>query len=176
MRSFIAIPVSEEVKLFYSKICRDMRKGAEIHVVRQDKMHITLSFFNHLKEEDVEKVKEAILSLRLENIEIKCDSIATFKRRGIPSIIYIDTKSDKLSSFVQALRKKLKKMNITFDEKPFKSHITIGRIKEIKDEELFNKMYKKTCMTFEKQSFTTSNIVLYESDMLNYKEVFNINI
>lgn len=176
MRSFVAIDIDNDIKNIYSNLCRDIRKAAVLNIVNQNKFHITLSFFNNLTIDNVEKVKIALTSLRLEPIEIRLDSLSMFKRRGEPSIIYINSKSDKLSSFVNAYRKNLKKFNINFDEKPFKSHITIARIKEIKDVELFEKMYNKTCAFFEKQSFFASSITLYESDTLKYKPIFNISL
>ncbi len=176
MRAFVAIPLPEEVRNFYSRICRDMRKGAVMNVARPDKLHITLSFFNHLKDEEIEKVRNAIETLKLKPIEIRCSGIGMFKRRGIPAIIYIETKSDTLSSFTAALRKNLKKYNINFDDKPFKSHITIARVKEIIDLPLFEKMYRKSSSDFKKQEFFAPSITLYSSDMLTYKEVFKIEL
>lgn len=176
MRSFAAITVPDDIRKLYSKLCRGMRQGAEMSIVRPDKMHITLAFFNDLIQSQIEKVTKIMESLEQVRIEIRCTGIGKFSRRGIPSVVFVETKSDNLASLVAAFRKKLKAEGIPFDEKPFKAHLTIARIKEMTDINFFERMYRKASAEFQNSSFNADSVTLFSSDMITYKELFKKNL
>lgn len=172
MRAFAAITAPEEIRLLYSKLCRGMREGAEMSVVRPEKMHVTLAFFPELKPEEAEKARSCLTALKFEPFEIRCSGLGRFRRRGLTSVIYVEIKSEKLASFAAAFRKNLKKADVYFKDKPFRAHLTLARIREIKDEDLFERMFRGISRNFRESTFTASSVTLFSSDTLTYKEIF----
>lgn len=175
MRAFVAMTIPEEIRQLYSKLCRPLRDVAEMSIVRPEKMHITLAFFPDLKTDDVEKVRSCITSLILEAFEIRCAALNSFRRRGRMSSIHLGTKSEKLASFADAFRKNLRKAEVYFDDKPFNAHITLARVKEIKDEASFERIYRGISHNFQESQFLSSSVSLFSSDMITYKEIFKVD-
>ena len=94
--------------------------------------------------------------------------------------MFIKIVSEKLQLYTTKIHEELLTLNIPFDNrKPFTPHITIARIREMLDEDLFMQDYKFITKKFQKSSFTAESINLYSSDMINYKIIashnFNIN-
>lgn len=139
--------------------------------VRLDKMHITLAFFPDLPETYIKNIKDILKDLKREQFEIKCENIGLFKRKGIPSTIFIKIISDELNAYREKLHQKLKELNIPFDDrKPYTPHITLGKIKEVISEQDFTKSYRYIAQNFKSSSFMIDAVHLYSSDMISYKK------
>lgn len=170
MRAFIGLEIPENIRKLYVSTCKSLHNSANISFVRLDKLHITLSFFPDLQKTYIEDIKNIFLQLNREQFEIKCDGIGLFKRKGIPSTIYVKIISDELKNYAELLHNKLKELHIPFDEKPYIPHITLGRIREMKNEQDFMKSYRVISQNFHISSFMSEKIYLYSSDMVTYKK------
>lgn len=176
MRAFLAIEIPEDIREQYTGLCKPLRKGSILSFVKQEKMHITLAFFPDLMTDKIDDVMNICSSIELKPFNIICDNISLFKRKGIPSTVFIKIISDELKSYTLKIHEKLLSLNIPFDNrKPFTPHITIARVKEMIDENLFNQDYRFITKKFQKSSFLTENINLYSSDMINYKLLSSYN-
>lgn len=172
MRAFAAIEVPEEIRKVYAKLCRGMREGADMGITPPGKMHITLAFFEELRENEVEQVKAALAEIKIDAFNIELTGIDTFVRRGVVSVVYIKIESPELLSIAESFRADLKSRNISFDDKPFRAHLTIVRIKEINDDKLFARMLHGAGLGFKKSEFQASAITLFSSNMLSHRAVF----
>lgn len=170
MRAFIGLEIPENIRTFYASSCKSLHKSAEMSFMRLDKMHITLAFFPDLPETYIKNIEDILKDLNREQFEIKCENIGLFKRKGIPSTIFIKIISDDLTAYKEQLYQKLKELHIPFDDrKPYTPHITLGRIKEVKNEQDFTRSYRYIAQNFKSSSFMVDSIHLYSSDMINYK-------
>lgn len=176
MRAFIGLEIPENIRTFYTSSCRSMRSSADISFTHLDKMHITLAFFADLPEKYIKNIEEILKGLNREQFEIKCENIGLFKRKGIPSTVFIKIISDELKNYTAELHQKLRELNVPFDDrKPYTPHITIGRIKEMKNEQDFMRSYRYIAQNFKSSSFMVENIHLYSSDMMIYKKEATID-
>ena len=176
MRAFAAITIPEEIRKLYSKLCRSMRETADMSVVRPDKMHITLAFFKDLDKNHIDKVREALQQVKPKSLEIRCCGLGKFSRRGIPSVIFVETQSEALSSFAKEFRNKLKEAGVPFDDKPFKPHLTVARIRNVSDLNIFERMYRRAKADFSEASFFADGVTLFSSDMISYKTIFKTEL
>lgn len=173
MRAFISVNIPEDIRKDYSKLCRGMRDAADMSIVVPNKLHITLAFFNELL--SVDCAKKAIELVGFKPFSIKCVKLAKFDRRGIPSIIYVDTECDELKNYAETLRDNLKKLNVPFDDKAFKPHLTIGRISAILDDKLFERMFNGAGHGFKQKEFTVNSVSLVSSNLVTYKEIYKLS-
>lgn len=171
MRAFIGLGIPENIRSFYTSSCKSLRKSADMYFVRLDKMHLTLAFFPDLPETYIKNIENILKDLKREQFEIKCENIGLFKRKGIPSTIFIKIISDELNVYREKLHQKLKELNISFDDrKPYTPHITLGRIKDVTSEQDFTKSYRYIAQNFQSSSFVVDAVHLYSSDMISYKK------
>lgn len=170
MRAFLAVEIPSEIREKYASLCRVLRKNSVLSFVSQEKMHITLAFFPDLPASKINDIMSIFENIDLKPFTINCDNIGLFKRKGIPSTIFIKILSENLYEYTKQIHNYLMNLNIPFDNrKPFTPHITLARIREMINEEFFMKDYRVIVQQFEKSSFTAETINLYSSDMITYK-------
>ncbi|ASJ20392.1 2'-5' RNA ligase [Brachyspira hampsonii] len=175
MRAFLALNLNEEIKNQYYSILKIDEKIAELKKVSKDKMHITLAFFDNIKEEQIELIKKEVINSSPEPFNINFENISYFtnKFKDI-NVIFVKAVSKELENYVKTLRGNLDNIkNLKYDKKDFKSHLTLARVKRIYD----NKKLKENIeeIEFTPLSFLSNSITLYSSDFYNYTEIFTIN-
>ncbi len=174
MRAFLAVDIPEEIRGGYTKEFRQLRDAGNMLFVKPDKMHITLAFFEDLREREIPIVQEIVERLTSDAILLTCEKPNMFSRRGIPSVVFVQTLSEQLDMLAQQIRDELRNNNVSYDNKPFKQHLTIARIKYLEDENMFRKRYDGICKYFRQQNFLAGSISLYSSNMVAYKKIFEI--
>ncbi len=174
MRAFLAVDIPEEIRAGYTKEFRQLRDAGNMLFVKPDKMHITLAFFEDLRPQEIPLIQEAISGLVREAICITCENAGMFSRRGVPSAVFVQTLSETLDNIAKNLRDELRNKNVSFDDKPFRQHLTIARIKYLENENMFRQRYDGICKYFKQQNFLASSISLYSSNMVAYKKIFEI--
>lgn len=178
MRAFLALNLNEEIKNRYSNLLKINDKTAELKKVSKDKMHITLAFFDNIKEEQIEPVKKEVISSSPAPFNISFENISYFtnKFKDI-NVIFVKAVSEELAIYVKTLRSNLDNIeNLKYDKKDFKSHITLARVKKVYDnEKLKDQIEEINDLNFTKSSFKSDSITLYSSDFYNYTEIFTVN-
>ena len=130
MRVFVAVEVSERsvidsVTEFQSKL-NIKAKSVEPH-----NLHFTLQFIGEISEEMVEKIKLALKTIEFSAFKVEFKGIGAFPKVKFPRVIWIGTDEiggNALVDLVKHVQNVLEPLGFTSD-KPFKSHITIFRIK-----------------------------------------------
>lgn len=178
MRAFLALNLNEEIKDKYSNILKIDEKIAELKKVSKDKMHITLVFFDNIKEEHIELIKKEVINSSPTPFYINFENISYFtnKFKDI-NVIFVKAVSEELEKYVKVLKEDLNNIeNLKYDKKDFKSHITLARVKRVYDnEKLKEKIEEVNNSYFSKLSFKANSVTLYSSDFVNYTELFTID-
>ena len=125
MRLFIATPVSIPI---YGAIKQDLGRFIEGKWVEGWNLHLTHKFIG---EDEPEKYK---IKLEIPDEKIIIDGIGMFGNK----ILYLKANSENIKKINTQINEKFGLTN----EKPFKAHITLCRIKNIKDKSLFKEMKK----------------------------------
>lgn len=180
MRAFLALNLNEEIKNKYFNILKIDEKIAELKKVSKNKMHITLAFFDDIKEEQIELIKKEAINSSPAPFNINFENISYFtnKFKDI-NVIFVKAVSEELKKYVKVLRDNLNNNieNLKYDKKDFKSHITLARVKRVYDnEKLKEKIEEVNNSYFETLSFKANSITLYSSDFINYTELFTIHL
>ena len=160
MRLFIALELDNEIKKKINQINVDLKnKGVKGNFTRKENLHITLAFIGEC---DNKQMKDIISSLRELNDEPFDIEFSNFNFFG--DILYLDIKNNKnFADLAKNVRAKLDEININYDRKPAKAHVTLIRKTNIPSE-MNIKEYGNNI------SFVANNVcsvVLYESTRIN---------
>lgn len=134
MRSFIAIELSKEIKDFLGSLQDKLKQsGADVKWVEPKNIHLTLKFLGEIKEEKVDKVKLALEeSLKDRScFYMQLGPLGCFPNTKFPRVIWIGIKEGDIETrqITEYLEEKMAKIGIPKENRPFSSHITIGRVR-----------------------------------------------
>ncbi len=165
MRAFIALELPEEIKDEIKALQDELKKaGVEARWVKPEISHLTLAFLGSIRPNKVELIGQILdeAAAQVKPIKLSFSKINCFPNLNKPRIIFIDLagETDQLQALALEIRKRLKKQKIWFDEKPFSSHLTLGRIKKRKN---LTKILKR--ITFKRIEFQAKEVALNKSDL-----------
>jgi len=127
--------------------------------------HLTLKFFG---ETDESKIPAICLALKAavaqsKHFTLKISNTGIFGSRYDPKVLWFGIeKQDELDELARNIFTELAKCGWEKDRQNFVPHLTIGRIKELKDKPLFRKIISQY-NTIEIQEENVTEIILYES-------------
>ena len=137
MRCFISIDIPEEIKFGIKKIQDELPEffGKK---TEQENLHLTLKFLGEIKEDKMHNVKEKLKEIRFNKFEAEIDSMGVFSEKFVKIIWLHLSNCDELQNEID------NKLKDLFDkEKRFMSHLTIARVKSLKDKNKFLKDLKE---------------------------------
>ncbi len=134
-RGFIAIDISAS-PLILDFIDNLKKIDAKLKIVEKDNIHLTIKFLGDTDEEDIDKIesimKEAVYNIKPFTLSIKGTGV--FPNRNYINVIWIGAeRNDILERIARRINNSLNKYKK--DKKPFSPHITIARVKWIKNKE-----------------------------------------
>ncbi|MCA6212745.1 RNA 2',3'-cyclic phosphodiesterase [Thermococcus bergensis] len=137
MRAFIAIDVNDKVrqKLVGAQEKIEKTKSAKIKYVEPENLHLTLKFLGEITEEqaeDIKKLLEQIAKKHRKHI-VRVKGIGVFPSYNYVRVIWAGLENDEeIKRMAKEIDDALFKLGFK-REKDFVSHITIGRVKFVKD-------------------------------------------
>ena len=161
---------------------RSELEGENIKWIDPDSIHITLAFLGATEEEKIDAVIR-LLGERCPGFgifEFYLTGVGVFKSVNNPRIIWIGTgASDELVRLNEVVNDGLKNIGFTVEDRPFRPHVTIGRVKFLKDPDKMKLLLAKHHDS-EIQKITVEEVVLYESILVGpkpvYKPVFTVKL
>ncbi|MFA6978994.1 MAG: RNA 2',3'-cyclic phosphodiesterase [Ignavibacteriaceae bacterium] len=170
-RLFIALEVPDDVKTKLLELKKMVQLKNHYPWEAKDKLHITLCFLGEVDGDQIPSIENLMERLaKHKKIGCKIPKFSFFGRPGNPNILYAAVKTDKKHMLLlRRLYKGLKELNIDTGAPRYKQHITLLRIKE-KLEEGFVEAFSN--FQFENISFIASEMVLYESTLLQTGSIY----
>lgn len=167
IRSFIALPLEDKVKKQIREIENDFKElNCDIKWVKPEKTHITLKFLGDIGESQIELISQCIRNIfrNAPAIGAELSSIGTFPERHSPRVIWVGVKdSDKIiERSADALGNALATLGFKKENRPFQSHITLGRIRSPQNISVLNQKIKEFSLPGS-HPFIINEVVLYKS-------------
>jgi 2'-5' RNA ligase len=165
-RTFIAVKVeagSELLRLF--SVLKNELKYDSIKWTDQNQIHLTLAFLGDTSEETIKYVSTMLseISGGVSTFSFKISGIGVFRTLSNPRVIWAGIeRSDELENLFRIIKSGLDGIGIAREEGSFKPHLTLGRIKQVKEKGDLEKLAKQ----FDKKVFQevkVSEIIFYES-------------
>jgi len=159
MRCFISINLPEEIREEIEKIQEQLPhfygKKTEL-----ENLHLTLKFLGEINEDKIEEVKNELREVKFERFNSEIDKIGVFSEKFVRIIWLHLTECDELQKIVDNKLKGLFEF-----ERRFMSHLTIGRVKSLKDKKKFLKDLK--AIKIPKIKFNIDKFYLMKSELTN---------
>lgn len=153
--SFVEI---ESLKSHYTKIKKDLSGVLYGSWIKPENFHITYKFIGNVEEDKISQIKDALNNLLIQKYEIDLvvKGLGVFSDR----VLYFKVmESQKLKEINRSIEDSLYKIGFKKEVKPFIPHITIVRIKDLKQNQLYEKIKKYEEDIFLKQKFLTVDII-----------------
>ncbi len=141
MRTFIAIKINPELLLLdkIDKLKKDLA-NEPIKWVEKQNLHITLKFLGETSEEKSLYIKDILMNFAGKQYPVSVfpAGIACFKSRGMPKVLFVNFKNgESLQQLADSIDDLLLPLGFEKEKRPFKPHLTIARIKFLKNKKAF---------------------------------------
>lgn len=177
MRVFLGIPVPEELKKKISSVSREIQmKGVKL--VEPENLHWTVRFFGELEESSVSKVKETMDLVEAKKMEIELRGAGAFPSERFIKVVWIGVGEGR-EEFTNLLKEVNKKFSGMGKDSEVVPHLTIGRVKAIRDKDRLARSINKIRNVIVGKMFL-ENMVLYESTLTGsgpvYREIKRVGL
>ncbi|MCH7967017.1 MAG: RNA 2',3'-cyclic phosphodiesterase [Thaumarchaeota archaeon] len=171
MRTFVAIEITNDI------IINSIKKfQTEINInakpIESKNFHFTLQFLGEISEEISQKIIQALRKIEFSSFSVNLKGVGAFPKPKFPRVIWVGTDNDGGNMLIQLSKKVEKALEPLgfFSNKPFKSHITIFRIKK-KIEDITNELNNHKTVDFGIQEVT--NIKLKKSELTSNGPIYS---
>ena len=176
-RTFVAIRIniSKQTAAFFNDI-KFLLKDEKIKWVDPWNMHLTLFFLGDTEEKLIPEISEE-LKLELKGIrsfKLKCKKLGLFKNINNPRVLWFGLEEEQ-----ELLELKLKVDNVIksfgyrVENKKFVPHLTLGRVKFLKNKRLLESIVEKyKDQTI--QEFEVGELIFYESKLTPKGSVYSV--
>ena len=133
IRAFVAVKMPEDVSEELENFLAEVRPLANIRWVKYGQFHITLKFLGELEPGIIARVKTSLTPIKkFKPFNINLSYIGAFPNLNSPRVIWLS--GDEGAKELSQLSKKVNEIlyedeEIEKDEKKFKAHLTLARLK-----------------------------------------------
>lgn len=137
MRCFIAVDLSQAVKEGIREIIDRLRRTSRsVKWVPVENLHVTVKFLGEVPDDRVAKIKTQVsdVCMRHEPFEISIRGTGAFPSMKRPSVLWVGIeRSDALERLYSDTDLSLSELGFARETRRFSPHLTVGRVKDLKD-------------------------------------------
>ena len=183
-RAFVAIDLPESVRSALGTV-QEALKASKFRVkwVRPESIHLTLKFLGDIDVARTDAIVNAMTLAAKDNTQMALTphGLGVFPNARRPRVIWagLGGQLDLLKNLQQTLEAQLAELGFPRESRPFKGHLTLGRVKgKIPAERLQTALGKLE--NFEFESFEVNRIILFKSQLQSsgavYTKVAEVNL
>lgn len=142
-RIFIAIDLPKEIKDYLFELQKQIQKQLDVKVkwTAKKNLHLTLKFLGDISEQQLTQLKKHLQQITFKKFEASLNQIGFFPSSAKPRILWVDLHPPTNIINLQQLIDQ-ETLFISTREQEFKTHLTLGRIKLIKNKETIKSLQK----------------------------------
>ena len=158
-RSFLAVTVSTEVR----EELESLQHGLpEVRWTPFEQMHITLKFLGDVSTQTLETLQQEVMELHIPSFTLRFAGLGTFLPRNGPPVLWAGLESEEaLQGLFRNIESMAGRLGIPKEKRPFKPHLTLGRLRRRQPERL--KGYMELHEHFYSSAFDCKEVVLFVS-------------
>ncbi len=167
MRAFLAIDLPDEAKREIVRVLGILRRNdfLQAKFVEEENLHLTLKFFGEILEKEAGMIADVLKEIRFPAFSCKLGKLGFFDDK----ILWIDLEDHgeikKMHDFVDS------KLGDFFDtDERFHNHVTLARIKRIKDQARIDELLEK--ILFKPVEFSIAEVKLKKSELTSQGPVY----
>ena len=166
-RLFVALKIPYEIKKKIFELRNEILPDwGKYKWEKEEKIHLTLKFIGEVDDNKVGQISQSLNFI--ENyfkFDCRLSSFGLFFRRGAAKILWVGLFTDSiLYNLVEEINNTLETLSIPKDERKFKSHLTLLRIKNQDSFRFPVKAFEE--FTMPEITFTADEAVLIKSELL----------
>ncbi|MFH1061297.1 MAG: RNA 2',3'-cyclic phosphodiesterase [Candidatus Omnitrophota bacterium] len=167
IRAFIALEISSELQEELKEIQKQlMQLPGEIAWIRPENLHISIRFLGDITQEQVNiivQINEKIAK-KLKSFPISLSVLGVFPYISDPHILWagIGSGYSQVTQINTLVSNELSSMKLKYEDKHFHPHITLARIKSIKNKSELAEMIDKIKLRIASEEI--SKLILYKSE------------
>ena len=170
IRAFLALDPPEEILREIGRIQDRLRKliHGDLRWVRPEGIHLTLKFFGDVPENAVADISAVAgpAAAAVGPFELAIGGTGVFPDPSRPRVVWLGMNGEvaQLATFQQGLERALREIGFPPEERPFRPHLTLGRIKSPKGLTGLTEALEKE-KTYTAGLFTASVLSLFQSEL-----------
>ena len=136
MRLFVGIFLPKGILDYLFEIQNKLKKNldAKINWIAKKNLHLTLKFIGYVDDEKLDLIKEKLNKIKFKQFKLNLDKMGIFNSR----VIWVGVNpANKVIELQQKIDSEL--LDLFSNDQEFKTHLTLARIKFIKDKTNFKK-------------------------------------
>jgi len=136
VRSFVALELPDLLKNNIDAYIQELKPfSLNTHWVNNNNLHLTLKFLGNRPAQEVDAIMQTLLDARvgLRTFHLTTDGMGAFPNFRHPKVIWLGIKSEPnlaLTELQQQIENCLAVIHIEKETRPFRPHLTLGRIKQ----------------------------------------------
>jgi len=175
-RTFIAVKTEllQENLLLYSEI-KSKLKDSYINWVDANNMHLTLFFLGNTSEQQIPEIARELKNLLSEtrSFSFLLKGLGVFRNIHDPRVFWLGIENgNDLKELKVKIDKVLDKLGYKIEDREFKPHLTLGRIKNIKQKDSLRELAEKY-KEYTFQEIFVSEVIFYESTLTPKGPIYN---
>ncbi len=169
IRSFLAIDLPAEIVEGIREIQDHLKQsGPYVKWVRPENIHLTLKFFGDIDEKAIDEISTVLDGVvsKTNAFDLEVRDVGVFPNTSRPRVVWVGTESrDRTINILQKeIDATLKTMGFEPEDRAFRPHLTMGRVKSLKDKRLLIAQMEKF-KGFDMGSFRVEHLFLIKSDL-----------
>lgn len=170
MRAFIAFEIPEEIKKVLIEAQSQLDKCKAKLKITKD-FHLTLKFLGEIDEKKVEEIKKKLNEIKFDSFETSLTNIGVFPGENSIRVVWVglNDSENKITGLQKEVDSKMETLGFKKDTR-FHPHLTLARIKFVKDKQDFIKSLKE--IKIEKKAFEVSEFKLIKSTLTGEGPVY----
>lgn len=182
MRAFLCLELGEKARDEVNRVI-EMLKGSGLiraNFVAKQNLHLTLKFFKEISNIKIDEIREKLEQIKFKKFRASLGKLGFFPSESFIRIVWVSLESEdkQVFSLYEKIKNVLSETGIERDWREFQSHITIARIKSLKDRKMFIDVINE--MELERIEFLVDKIKLKKSTLTDagpiYEDVFKIEL
>jgi 2'-5' RNA ligase len=172
MRAFIAIELPQEIKDSLAYLQEQLKASqADVKWVQPQNIHLTLKFLGEIDDKKLDKIIRILAEVTKDknSFYIRISSLGAFPKINSPRVIWVGIDKGDLETkqIAKELEEKITKIGIPREERPFSSHITVGRVRSGLNRERLVQNLDNSVNNFGKDNreFQVTKITLFKSTL-----------
>lgn len=170
MRTFLAVPVPEEVREQVSQLISKLQ-GGNFKIVKPENYHLTLKFLGEKSDEEINQIK-SILKPTTQKFNATLSGLGAFPSKDYIKVLWIGLGEGKeeyiqLNQEVDSI---LSQLNIR-KEQDYTPHLTIARVKNVTDKETLQNFLKAPIQS---EPFEINSIDMMKSELTPQSPVYTL--
>jgi 2'-5' RNA ligase len=176
IRTFIAFKLPKNIISSISEIQNRFKSYAfKARWVNPENIHLTLKFLGNINHTDIEKISKTIINTvnGYAPVSLAVKGVGVFPGIKRPRVIWVGLTGEieQLTGIQNEIEENLEELGFPREKRPFRGHLTLGRIKgKINPKKLLDAM--KKFEKFESELFIADKIYLFKSDLKSTGSVY----